>query len=213
MLPAACAEGLVDAVDVFCEHIAFTPAQTRRVFDTARALGFPVKIHAEQLSLQGATALAASYNALSADHLEYLDAAGVAAMAAAGTVAVLLPGAYYALRDTQPPPITLLRQHGVPMAVASDCNPGTSPMASVLLAMNMACVLFGLTPDEALAGVTTHAARALGLSDYGLFVGARADLALWDIMAPEELSYRIGFNPLWARVFDGQIQYRHASLS
>lgn len=203
-LRAAHAEGLADAVDAFCEGIAFSPAQVARVFDAAQALGLPVKLHAEQLSNLGGAALAARYGALSADHVEHLDAAGVAAMAAAGTVAVLLPGAFYALRETQPPPVEALRAAGVPMAVATDCNPGTSPMTSLLLAMNMACTFFRLTPAEALAGATAHAARALGLADCGVVApGMRADLAEWDVAHPAELAYRIGFNPLRRRWFAG----------
>jgi imidazolonepropionase len=196
-LRAAHAEGLVDAVDAFCEGIAFSRAQVARVFAAARELGLPVKVHAEQLSNLGGARLAAKFGALSADHLEYLDDEGVAAMAAAGTVAVILPGAFYTLRETQVPPIAALREAGVPMAVASDCNPGSSPMASVLLAMNMACTLFRLTPEEALAGATRVAARALGLEDCGRVApGLRADLAIWDVEHPAELAYRIGFNPL-----------------
>lgn len=203
-LRAAHAEGLVDAVDGFCEGIAFSPAQIERVFQVAVELGLPVKLHAEQLSNLGGAALAARYGALSADHLEYLDAAGVAAMAAAGTVAVILPGAFYALRETQAPPIDLLRQHGVAMAVATDMNPGTSPMTSVLLAMNMACTLFRMTPQEALAGATVHGARALGLRDRGvLAAGKVADLAVWNCEHPAELAYRIGFNPLYQRIMGG----------
>lgn len=205
-LPAVHGEGLADAVDGFCETIAFAPHQIRRVFEAAQALGLPVKLHAEQLSNQGGAALAAEFGALSADHLEYLDEAGVAAMAAAGTVAVLLPGAFYFLRDTQVPPIELLRRHGVPMAVASDCNPGSSPLTSLLLAMNMAATLFRLTPEEALAGVTRNAARALGLGvETGtLEAGKWCDLAVWDIERPAELTYRMGFNPLHARVWRGR---------
>jgi imidazolonepropionase len=204
-LRAAAAEGLVDAVDAFCEGIAFAPAQVARVFDAARALGLPVKIHAEQLSDLGGAKLAAGYAALSADHLEWLGPEGVAAMAAAGTVAVLLPGAFYTLRETRVPPVAALREAGVPMAVASDCNPGSSPMASVLLAMNMACTLFRMTPEEALAGATRVAARALGLPDAGTIApGMRADLAVWDAGHPRELAYRIGFNPLYERIFGGQ---------
>ncbi len=203
-LKAAHAEGLVDAVDGFCEGIAFTPAEIARVFDAAKALGLPVKLHAEQLSNLGGAALAARYGALSADHLEYLDEAGVAAMATAGTVAVLLPGAFYTLRETRCPPIGLLRKHGVPMAVATDLNPGSSPLNSVLLAMNMACTLFRLTPEEALAGTTANAARALGLSDRGRIApGLSADLAVWDVGHPAELAYRIGFNPLHQRIIGG----------
>jgi len=204
-LRAAAAEGLVDAVDGFCEGIAFSPDQIRRVFAVARELGLPVKLHAEQLSNLGGAAMAASeFGALSADHLEYLDAAGVAAMAAAGTVAVLLPGAFYTLRETQVPPIAALRAAGVPLAVATDCNPGSSPLTSLLLAMNMACTCFRMTPEEALAGATREAARALGLADAGVIApGMRADLALWDVAHPAELSYRMGFNPLRERLFGG----------
>jgi len=203
-LRAAHAEGLVDAVDGFCEGIAFSPAQIARLFAVAAELGLPVKLHAEQLSNLGGAALAAQHGALSADHLEYLDEAGVMAMAAAGTVAVILPGAFYTLRERQAPPIDLLRRHGVPMAVATDMNPGSSPMASLLLAMNMACTLFRLTPAEALAGATVHAAKALGLSDRGqLVAGQVADLAVWTCAHPAELAYRIGFNPLHQRIIGG----------
>ena len=204
-LAAAHAEGLVDAVDGFCEGIAFSPAQIARVFATARALGLPVKLHAEQLSNLHGAALAARHEALSADHLEYLDEDGVRAMAAAGTVAVILPGAFYTLRETQMPPIDLLRRHGVRMAVATDCNPGSSPMTSLPLAMNMACTLFRLTPEEALAGATVHAAQALGLTDCGRIApGCRADLAVWEAAHPAELAYRIGATPLHARIFGGR---------
>ncbi|MCT4610401.1 MAG: imidazolonepropionase [Pelagimonas sp.] len=204
-LRAAHAEGLVDAVDGFCEGIAFTPAQIARVFDVAKQLGLPVKLHAEQLSNLGGAALAASYGALSADHIEYLDETGVRALAKSGSVAVLLPGAFYTLRETQSPPIDLLRQNGVPMALATDCNPGSSPLASLLLTMNMGATLFRMTPSECLAGVTAQAARALGLSDRGeIRTGQRADLAIWDVADPAELTYRIGFNPLWKRVFAGE---------
>jgi imidazolonepropionase len=204
-LEAAAAEGLVDAVDGFCEGIAFSPAQIEQLFLKARALGLPVKLHAEQLSNLGGAALAARYNALSADHLEYLDERGVGAMADAGTVAVLLPGAFYTVREKQPPPVELFRDHGVPMAVATDCNPGSSPMTSLLLAMNMGCTLFRLTPEETLAGATRIAAQALGLSDCGVIApGMRADLAIWDAGHPAELSYRIGFNPLHRRIFGGR---------
>ena len=204
-LRAAHAEGLVDAVDGFCEGIAFQPAQIARVFDVARELGLPVKLHAEQLSNLGSARLAASYGALSADHIEYLDESGVIAMAEAGSVAVLLPGAFYTLRETQAPPIDLLRRHGVPMALATDINPGSSPLNSLLLALNMGCTLFRLTPEEALRGATQHAARALGLADCGMIrPGLRADLAVWDIKHPAELAYRIGFNPLHSRIFGGQ---------
>ena len=203
-LHAAHAERLVDAVDGFCEGIAFSPAQIERVFQAARSLGLPVKLHAEQLSNLGGAALAARYGAMSADHLEHLDEAGVVAMAAAGTVAVILPGAFYTLRETRMPPIDLLRQHGVLMAVATDMNPGSSPMTSLLLAMNMACTLFRMTPAEALAGATTHAARALGLTDRGrLASGQIADLAVWNCGHPAELAYRIGFNPLYQRIIGG----------
>jgi imidazolonepropionase len=200
-LHAAHAEGLVDAVDGFCEGIAFSPAQIGRVFAAARALGLPVKLHAEQLSDLGGAALAAAHGALSADHLEYLGEDGARAMAQAGTVAVILPGAFYTLRETRQPPIDLLRQHGVPMAVATDMNPGSSPMTSILLAMNMACTLFRLTPAEALAGATVMAARALGLADRGQIApGQVADLAVWSCQHPAELAYRIGFNPLYRRI-------------
>jgi imidazolonepropionase len=201
-LELAHAEGLVDAVDGFCEGIAFTPAQIERVFIKARGLGLAVKLHAEQLSNLGGAKLAAGYGALSADHLEYLDEDGVKAMAASGMVAGIVPGAFYTLRETQLPPIALLRQYGVPMAVATDCNPGTSPMTSLLLAMNMACTLFRMTPEEALAGVTRNAAKALGLDDCGTIEpGKRADLAVWSAAHPAELAYRIGFNPLHERMF------------
>jgi imidazolonepropionase len=201
-MEAAAREGLADAVDGFCEGIAFSPDQIARVFERAKALGLPVKLHAEQLSNLGGAKLAASYGALSADHLEYLDEEGVAAMAEAGTVAVLLPGAFYTLRETQKPPITALREAGVPIAIATDCNPGSSPLSSPLLAMNMACTLFRLTPEEALAGFTREAARALGLLDEigTIEPGKRADLAIWNVGHPAELAYRIGFNPLHQRI-------------
>ena len=200
-LRAAHAEGLVDAVDGFCEGIAFQPAQIARVFDVARDLGVPVKLHAEQLFNLGGAKLAASYGALSADHIEYLDEPGVRAMADAGTVAVILPGAFYTLRETQQPPLDLLRKHGVPIALATDLNPGTSPLNSILLTMNMGCTLFRMTPEEALRGVTQHAAAALGLTDLGTIApGQVADLAVWDIAEPAELSYRTGFNPLAFRI-------------
>ena len=203
-LLAAHAERLVDAVDGFCERIAFSSAQIERVFQAAQSLGLPVKLHAEQLSNLGGAELAARYGAMSVDHLEYLDEAGVAAIATSGTVAVILPGAFYTLRETKMPPIDLLREHAVPMAVATDMNPGSSPMASLLLAMNMACTLFRMTPAEALAGATTHAARALGLTDRGtLAVGQIADLAVWNCGHPAELAYRIGFNPLHQRIIGG----------
>ena len=195
-MPNLQARGLVDAVDAFCENIAFSPAQTRRVFETARSLGLPVKLHAEQLSDQGGAALAAQFGALSCDHLEHLSDAGVAAMATAGSVAVLLPGAYYFLRETKLPPISRLRDMGVPMALASDHNPGSSPGLSLLLMLNMACTLFRMTPEEALRGVTVHGARALGLADRGrLDVGQRADFVAWDLEHPNELAYWFGHNP------------------
>jgi imidazolonepropionase len=203
-LQAAHAEGLVDAVDAFCEGIAFSPDQVTRLFTRARALGLPVKLHAEQLSHLGGARLAARFGALSADHVEYATDDDARAMAAAGTVAVLLPGAFYALRETQAPPVAAFRAAGVAMALATDCNPGSSPLTSILLAMNMGCTLFRLTPTEALAGVTLHAARALGLSDRGaLAPGLRADIAVWNVESPAELACRIGFNPLHARYFEG----------
>lgn len=204
-LPGQQAEGLVDAVDAFCEGIGFTPAQTERVFQAARALGLPVKLHAEQLSNLEGAALAARYGALSADHLEWLSDTGIAAMKASGTVAMLLPGAFYALRETRLPPIAALRAAGVPMAVATDHNPGTSPTLSLRLMLSMACTLFRLTPEEALRGATVHAARALGLADRGrLVAGQRADLALWDLGHPRELAYLFGHNPLIRRVYGGR---------
>ncbi len=197
---------LADAVDAFCEGIAFSPEETARVFDAARLAGLPVKLHADQLSDLGGAALAARYDALSADHLEYTSEAGAAAMAAAGTVAVLLPGAYYFIRETGLPPIDAFRRHGVPIAIATDCNPGSSPLTSLLLAMNMAATLFRLTVDEIMASVTREAARALGMSaEVGtLSPGKWCDLAIWDIERPAELVYRIGYNPLWRRVFAGR---------
>ncbi|GAB3769264.1 imidazolonepropionase [Ramlibacter monticola] len=205
MLPVLRAEGLVDAVDAFCEGIAFSPAQTQRVFEAARALGLPVKLHAEQLSDSAGAQLAASYGALSCDHLEWLNEDGARAMAQAGSVAVLLPGAFYCLRETRVPPVDLLRRYGVPLAVATDCNPGTSPCTSLLLMMNMACTLFGLTPQEALAGVTRNAARALGLADRGVLArGLRADFVLWDAHNPAELSYALGINPRRVTCIEGQ---------
>ncbi|AKI01639.1 imidazolonepropionase [Hoeflea sp. IMCC20628] len=205
-LDVAHAEGLVDAVDGFCEGIAFSPEQIARVFDKAKALGIPVKLHAEQLSNLGGAQLAASYGALSADHLEYANANDAAAMAKSGTVAVILPGAFYTLHETAAPPIDAFRQNGVAMAVATDCNPGSSPMTSLLLSMNMACTLFRMTPEEALAGVTRNAAHALGLDDCGMIkTDLRADLAVWDVEHPAELAYRIGFNPLWKRIFGGTL--------
>ncbi|HJV59543.1 MAG TPA: imidazolonepropionase [Albitalea sp.] len=205
IVPEAARLGLADAVDVFCDEIGFTLAQTRRVFEAACAHGLPVKMHAEQLSNQHGAALAASFGALSADHLEHLDEAGVAALARAGTVAVLLPGAYYFLRDTRPPPVALLRRHGVPMAVATDCNPGTSPTTHLPLMMNMACTLFRLTPAEALLGVTRHAARALGLqaSHGSIGTGKWADLCVWDAEHPAELAGAIGASPLRQRFHHG----------
>ncbi len=208
MLPALAREGLVDAVDAFCERIAFSPAETARVFDVAKALGLPVKLHAEQLSDQGGAALVARYGGLSADHLEWLSQDGINAMAEAGTVAVLLPGAFYFLRETKIPPIQALRDARVPIAVSTDCNPGTSPMPSLLAAMNMACTLFRLTPEEALAGATRNAAAALGLSDQvgTLEVGKRADFALWAIDRPADLSYQLGFNPCTGVVNGGVVR-------
>ena len=203
-LHAAHAEGLVDAVDGFCEGIAFSPDQIARVFDVAKELGLPIKLHAEQLSRLGGAALAARYGALSADHVEYANADDAKAMAVSGTVAVLLPGAFYTLRETQMPPVAAFREAGVPMALATDCNPGSSPVTSLLLTMNMGCTLFRMTPEEALRGVTVNAARALGLDDCGVITpGKRADLAIWDVTDPSELSYRIGFNPLQVRIFGG----------
>ncbi len=203
-LRAAHAENLVDAVDGFCEGIAFSPDQIARVFDEAARLQLPVKLHAEQLSHLGGTALAASRRALSADHVEYATDEDARLMAVAGSVAVLLPGAFYTIRETQVPPIDAFRTHGVRMALATDCNPGSSPVTSLLLIMNMACTLFRMTPSEALAGVTRHAAAALGLQDTGLIrAGLRADLAIWDIEHPAELSYRVGTNLLHRRIFAG----------
>jgi imidazolonepropionase len=206
MIPAVAAAGLAEAVDAFCETIGFTAKEIEDVFSAARANGLAVKLHAEQLSNQNGAALAARYNALSADHLEYLDDADVAAMAAAGTVAVLLPGAFYFLRETKLPPIEKLRAAGVRMAVATDCNPGTSPLTSPLLAMNMACTLFRLTPEEALAGMTREGARALGMDDEigTLEVGKACDLAIWNASAPAELSYWMGAPLLRERVFAGR---------
>ncbi|MBX9456057.1 MAG: imidazolonepropionase [Rhizobium sp.] len=206
MLPAIHAAGLADAVDGFCEGIAFSPDQIARVFDRARALGMPVKLHADQLSDLDGAALAARYGALSADHLEYTSDAGAAAMANAGTVAVILPGAYYFIRETKKPPIESFRRHGVAMAIATDNNPGTSPLTSLLLTMNMSATLFHMTVEECIAGVTRNAARALSLqTETGtLEPGKWADLAIWDIERPAELVYRMGFNPLWKRVWHGQ---------
>ncbi|NBR38257.1 MAG: imidazolonepropionase [Alphaproteobacteria bacterium] len=205
-LEKAHTEGLVDAVDGFCEGIAFTPAQIERVFKKAKDLGLPVKLHAEQLSHLGGTKLAATYQAMSVDHLEYADANDAKAMAEAGSVAVILPGAYYTLRETQQPPIEAFRKYRVPMAVSTDCNPGSSPMTSLLLAMNMSATMFRMTPEEILRGVTHHAAKALGLTGRGrLAKGYVADLAFWHIQHPAELSYRIGFNPLIRRVVGGKL--------
>ena len=205
MLPAIAADGLADAVDAFCEGIAFSPEQVARVFDRARALGLPVKLHADQLSDLGGARLAARYGALSADHLEYANADGIAAMAASGTVAVLLPGAFYFLHERQKPPVEACRQFGVPIAIATDANPGTSPLTSILLTMNFAATLFGLTVDECIAGVTRHAARALGMQDEigTLAAGKRADLSIWEVERLAELVYRMGFNPLWRRIHGG----------
>ena len=204
-IPIIADAGLADAVDAFCEGIAFSPEQLARVFAAAKAAGLRVKLHADQLSNLHGARLAAEHGALSADHLEYTDEDGVAAMARAGTVAVLLPGAFYVLRETQAPPVVALRHHRVPIAIATDCNPGTSPLTSLLLTMNMAATLFRLTVDEAVAGVTREAARALGrLDEIGtLETAKRCDLAIWDIERPAELVYRIGFNPLHARVWRG----------
>jgi imidazolonepropionase len=205
MLSAIAHDGLADAVDAFCERIAFTPEQTARVFSAAKAAGLPVKLHADQLSDSGGAELAAEHGALSADHLEHASEAGVSAMARAGTVAVLLPGAYYMLRETKTPPIGLFRKHGTPMALATDCNPGTSPITSLLLILNMGATLFRLTVEECLASVTREAARALGrLDEIGtLECGKWCDLAIWNIERPAELVYWIGLNPLHARVWRG----------
>ena len=204
-LRAAHAEGLVDAVDGFCEGIAFQPDQIERLFLAARELGLPVKLHAEQLSHQGGVQLATRYAAMSVDHVEYATDDDAIAMAASGTVAVILPGAFYTLHETQAPPIDAFREHNVPMAIATDGNPGSSPLFSPLIAMNMACTLFRMTPEEALSGVTRNAARALKIVDTGQIIpGYRADLAIWNISQPAELAYRIGFNPLQSRIFGGQ---------
>ncbi|WP_108819324.1 imidazolonepropionase [Pseudovibrio sp. Alg231-02] len=206
VLPAVQAENLADAVDAFCEGIAFSPEQVSRVFDRAQELGLPVKIHSEQLSNLGGTAMAASHKALSADHLEYLDATGIASMKEAGTVAVLLPGAFYFLREIQHPPLQELRDAGVPIALATDANPGSSPLTSLLLCMNMACTLFRMTPQEALAGITRNAAQALGQAETcgTLEAGKQANIAIWDVKEPAELAYRIGFNPLNRLYFLGK---------
>lgn len=205
MLPTLAAEDLVDAVDGFCEGIAFSPAQMQIVFDAAQKLGLPIKLHAEQLSNLGGAAMAAANGALSADHLEYLDEDGVKALAKSDTVAVLLPGAFYTLRETQLPPIAHLRQHKVNIAIATDSNPGSSPLTSLLLTMNMAATLFRMTPEEALRGVTINAAKALGLDKNtgSIAVGKRADLTVWDVKSPAELTYRIGFNPIKFSIFGG----------
>ena len=205
MLPRVAREGLADAVDVFCDSIAFTPTETERVLEAARGLGLAVKVHADQIADTGAAALAARFGALSADHLEHTGEDGIAALARAGTVAVLLPGAYYYLRETVKPPVETLRAHGVPLAVATDCNPGTSPILTLPTAMNMACVLFGLTPEESVAGATRNGARALGLADRGeLRAGARCDLALWDAASPAELCYWLGASPCAGVVVAGE---------
>ena len=207
MMPRLAAEGLADAVDGFCEGIGFSPDEMKRVFDQAKALGLPVKLHADQLSNLHGAALTAAYNGLSADHLEHTDEAGALAMAKAGTVAVLLPGAYYFIRETKLPPLDLFRKHGVAMGLATDSNPGTAPLTSLLLTMNMAATLFRMTVDECIAGVTREGAKALGLgSKTGtLEAGKWADLAIWDIERPAELVYRMGFNPLHARVWKGRL--------
>lgn len=206
MIPAVAREGLADAVDAFCEGIGFSREQVARVFAAARRHGLPVKLHAEQLSNLHGSALAAEYGALSADHLEFLDADGMAAMAKAGTVATLLPGAFYFVRETQLPPVQALRDSGIPIALATDCNPGTSPLTSLLLVMNMGATLFHLTVDECLLGVTRHAARALGLHNRvgTIETGKQCDLAIWDIERPADLVYRMGYNPLHARIWSGQ---------
>ena len=206
IIPAVARQRLADAADAFCEHIGFSPAQVRQVFAAACAAALPVKLHADQLSDSGGAGLAAEFGALSADHLEYANDLGLSAMARAGTVAVLLPGAFYSLHQTRQPPVARLRAHHIPMAIATDCNPGTSPVTSLLLMLNMACTLFRLTPEEALAGVTCNAARALGLADRGrLQAGARADLVRWDIAGPAELAYAIGGNPCAGIVRGGRV--------
>lgn len=208
MIPAAAAEGLADAVDVFCEKIAFSVAQCERVFQAAEAHGLPIKAHAEQLSNLGGTAIAARHGALSADHIEYLDQAGIEAMREAGSVAVILPGAFHTLRETQAPPIAGLREAGVPMAVATDSNPGSSPLFMPSLMLNLACTLFRLTPSEALAGMTAHGAAALGRRELGrLYEGAPADLCVWDIQRPAELAYAVQPGRLRQRVFNGVMSH------
>ncbi len=205
-LPQAVSAGLVDAVDAFCEGIAFSLEETEAVFKAAKHHNIPVKLHAEQLSNLGGAKLAARYDAMSVDHIEYLDRAGVESIAKSGTVAVLLPGAFYYLREKQAPPVAELRHHKVPIAIATDLNPGSSPVHSILTTMNMACVLFGLTPEEALLGTTVNAARALGLKDRGaIATGQKADLALWDVERPGDLSYPLGFNPLKAVIKNGEL--------
>ena len=207
VMPRVAELGLADAVDAFCESIGFTAAQTERVFETAKALGLPVKLHAEQLSDLGGAALAARCGALSADHLEYVSEPSIAAMAEAGTVAVLLPGAFYFLRESRKPPLDAFRRQGVPIAIATDSNPGSSPVSSLLLMLNMACTLFHMTPEEALAGATRHGARALGRSDTAgtLEAGKQADFVIWDIDHPAELAYRIGFNPCHQVIKSGRV--------
>ena len=206
VLPAVAQAKLADAVDAFCEGIAFSVEETRRVFEVAKSLGIPVKLHAEQLTNLGGSKMAAEFGALSVDHIEYLDQEGVDAIARSGTVAVLLPGAFYYLREKQAPPMAALRKAGVPLAVATDLNPGTSPVHSILTTMNMACVLFGLTPEEALMGVTANAALALGLKDRGVLApGMKADIALWNTERPGDLAYPLGFNPLAAVIHKGEI--------
>jgi imidazolonepropionase len=206
MLPTIAREGLADAVDAFCEIIAFSIHETAQVFEAARGLGLPLKLHADQLSNLGGAALAASFGALSVDHIEYTDEEGVAELAKSGTVATLLPGAFYYLKEKQHPPVASLRKHGVPIALATDLNPGSSPVHSLLAAMNMGCVLFGLTPEEALRGVTVNAARALGLKDRGMIKpGMKADLVLWDVERPGDLAYPLGFNPCAAVIKDGAV--------
>jgi imidazolonepropionase len=210
MLPAIAAEGLADAVDAFCETIAFSPEETARVFAAAQALGLPLRLHADQLTNLHGAALAAEFGALAADHLEFTDEDGIRAMRQAGTVAVILPGAFYFLREKQMPPIELMRRHGVPIAISTDCNPGSSPLTSLLLTMNMGATLFRLTVEECIAAMTREAARALGLFDQtgSLDAGKRCDLAIWDIERPAELVYRMGFNPLHARVWQGSPMQR-----